>query len=183
MGRTQAEKRYILDTVLDHLPKVTGSKRDMNVYVIQKNGYNSSCSHDEFGQWSNLGRGKYKSFEVQDEYILIVNASLRDREFKQTFREFQNWLCRLAKRVIVNDILVEIKDYYKSTIIKNKDDVYCGMFETPSWCNKGESPTWCEYLMWDTAKNSDYPMILGYKYFNDEENDREAARRLNYGRE
>ena len=36
MGRTQAEKRYILDTVLEHLPLVTGSERDMNVYIIQK---------------------------------------------------------------------------------------------------------------------------------------------------
>ena len=41
MGRTQAEKRYILDTVLEHLPRVSGgSEGDMNVYVIQKNGYN-----------------------------------------------------------------------------------------------------------------------------------------------
>lgn len=47
MGRTQAEKRYILDTVLDHLPRVTGSEGDMDVYVIQKNGYNSSSSCDE----------------------------------------------------------------------------------------------------------------------------------------
>ena len=31
MGRTQAEKRYILDTVLEHLPLVTGSEKDMNV--------------------------------------------------------------------------------------------------------------------------------------------------------
>lgn len=52
-GRTQAEKRYVLDTVLDHLPQVTGSEGDMNVYVIQKNGHNSSCSHDEFGQRTN----------------------------------------------------------------------------------------------------------------------------------
>lgn len=48
LGRTQAEKRYILETVLNHLPRVTGSKGDMDVYIIQKNGYNSSLSHDEF---------------------------------------------------------------------------------------------------------------------------------------
>ena len=36
MGRTQAEKRYILETVLDHLPLVTGSEKNMNVYIIQK---------------------------------------------------------------------------------------------------------------------------------------------------
>ena len=26
-GRTQAEKRYVLDTVLDHLPRVTGFRK------------------------------------------------------------------------------------------------------------------------------------------------------------
>lgn len=50
IGRTQAEKRYILDTVLAHLPIVSGSEKDMDVYVIQKNGHNSSCSCDEFGE-------------------------------------------------------------------------------------------------------------------------------------
>lgn len=44
IGRTQAEKRYILDTVLAHLPIV----KDMDVYVIQKNGHNSSCFYDAF---------------------------------------------------------------------------------------------------------------------------------------
>ena len=36
MGRTQPEKRYILETVLNHLPRVTGSEGDMDVYIIQK---------------------------------------------------------------------------------------------------------------------------------------------------
>ena len=40
MGRTQHEKRYILDTILEHLPEVTGSERNMHVNVIQKDGYN-----------------------------------------------------------------------------------------------------------------------------------------------
>lgn len=55
----------------------------MNIYIIQKNGYNSSSSHDEFGQWSNLGNGRYDhSFETQDEYILVVDGALRDRKFE-----------------------------------------------------------------------------------------------------
>ena len=33
MGRTQNEKEYILKTVLDHLPLVTGSEEDMQVYI------------------------------------------------------------------------------------------------------------------------------------------------------
>lgn len=41
-------------------------------------------------------------------------------------------------------------------------------------------PNWCEYLMWDRAKGSMFPMILGYKYFNDEKNDKEVERRIKY---
>lgn len=189
MGRTQAEKRYILDTVISHLPKVTGSERDMNVYVLQKNGYNSSSSHDEFGQWSNLGNGRYDhNFETQDYYLIVVDGSFRDRMFKQTYKEFQNWLCRLAKRISVENVLVEIKAYEKSVIIRNPsvqrkkewNTVYGQMFEDPSWCNETGEPTWCEYLMYDRAKHSDYPMLLGYKYFKDEENDKEVERRFSY---
>ena len=53
MGRTQAEKRYILETILNHLPNVTGSERDMQVYIVQKNEKNSSCSCEEFGYQTN----------------------------------------------------------------------------------------------------------------------------------
>lgn len=53
IGRTQAEKRYVLDTVLAHLPIVSGSEKDMDVYVIQKNGHNSFSSCDEFGERTN----------------------------------------------------------------------------------------------------------------------------------
>lgn len=46
-GRTQAEKDYILQTVIDHLPKVTGSEYSMNVYTIRANGHNIWSNHDE----------------------------------------------------------------------------------------------------------------------------------------
>lgn len=36
MGRTQAEMRYILETVLSHLPPVSGSEGNMKVHVVQK---------------------------------------------------------------------------------------------------------------------------------------------------
>lgn len=184
-GRCQAEKRYILDMVLSHLPRVSGSERDMNVYVIQKNGYNSSSSHDEFGQWSNLGNGsswhRHRDFQTQDDYLIIVNGSLRDRMFEETLKEFNKWLCRLAKRVWVENIVVEISAYDKHYIFNNHNPYY-EMLEDPSWCNKTGEPNWCEAFMWERAKNSDYPMLLGYKYYSDEENDEEAERRINYGR-
>ena len=189
MGRTQAEKRYILETVLDHLPFVTGSERNMNVYIIQKNGYNASSSHTELGVYGGyLGWDKNNlSLKTQDEYILVVEGSLRDRMFEQTYREFQKWLCRLAKRVGVEDVLVEIKAYDKSSIVRNVNDIYGKMFEDPSWYRKKgddefKEPNWCEYLMWDRAKEYDYPMMLAYKYFADKDNDAEVERRIKYKR-
>ena len=195
-GRSQAEKRYILDTVLSHLPKVTGSERDMNIYVIQKNGFNESSSHDEFEQYSNLGNDKcgYKHpyFELQREYLLVVNGSFRDRKFDETYREFQKWLCRLAKRICVEDVLVEVKGYNKSAIVRNPEiqrkkswnTSYGQMNEEPTWSrnNKDGEPNWCEAFMWERAKNSGMPMMLEYKYFNNKENDEEVERRLEYER-
>lgn len=200
MGRTQAEKRYILETVLNHLPIVSGSERDMDVYIIQKNGYNSSCSCDEFGEVTNNLTDHYGNksrnrgwLQTQDEYILVVNAALRDRDFSQTYREFMKWLIRLCKRVGCEDVLVEIKGYNKSTVIKDRNiqrekyswkNVFGGLFEDPSWYNNSENeykePNWTEFMMWDKAKNSDYPMLLEYKYFNNEENDQEVERRMDY---
>lgn len=196
MGRTQPEKRYILETVLDHLPRVTGSEGDMDVYIIQKNGYNSSCSRDEFGEATNnlIDRHGNKSrktgwLRTQDDYILVVNAALRDREFEETYREFMKWFVRLCKRVGCEDVLVEIKGYDKSTVIKDRNiqrekysykSVFDGLFEDPSWCNDTGEVNWAEFMMWDRAKDSSYPMMLAYKYFNDEENDKEVERRMNY---
>ena len=191
MGRTQAEKRYILETVLNHLPLVTGSEKDMNVYIIQKNGTNFSSSCDEYGEHTNnlvnwYGCHDYEEgwLRIQSEYILVVNGSFRDREFNETFREFMNWLCRLAKRVSINNILVRIQGWDKQYIINdncNWNSPYSQMEEYPSWCEESNGePCWAEHLMWDRAKDSDYPMLLAYKYFADPENDAEVERRREF---
>lgn len=198
IGRTQAEKRYILDTVLAHLPIVSGSERDMNVYVIQKNGHNSSCSCDEFGERTNNLTDWYGNktrsrgwLYTQDEYILVVDAALRDREFNQTYREFIKWLVRLGKRVMIENILVKISGYDKSTIIKDYcvqnekssyQNVFFNLFEDISRTKDNGEPNWCEHMLYPRAKNSDYPMMLAYKYFNDKENDEEVERRIKYER-
>lgn len=198
IGRTQAQKRYILDTVLSHLPIVSGSEKDMDVYVIQKNGHNSSCSHDEFGErtnnltdWYGDRRRNRGMLRTQDEYILVVDAALRDREFDKTYREFIKWLVRLGKRVMIDHILVKISGYNKSTIIKDYcvknekyswQNVFNNLFENPSWMNDDGEVNWCEYMLYPRAKDSDYPMMLAYKYFNDKENDKEVERRMKYGR-
>lgn len=198
IGRTQAEKRYILDTVLAHLPIVSGSERDMNVYVIQKNGHNNSCSCDEFGERTNNLVDRYGQKSrvrgwlcTQDEYILVVDAALRDREFDQTYREFMKWLVRLGKRVMIDNILVKIGGYDKSTIIKDYrvqnekysyQNTFFNLFEGTSWARDDGEVNWCEYMLYPRAKDSDYPMMLAYKYFNDKENDKEVERRMEYER-
>lgn len=75
LGRTQAEKTYILQTVLDHLPLVTGSEGDMEVYVNEgKYGRSSSCSRDEFGMATNNLRDRY-GYRNQREGWLDCNES------------------------------------------------------------------------------------------------------------
>lgn len=191
MGRTQAEKRYILDTVLEHLPNVTGSEGDMNIYIVQKTGHDCSSSVDEFGEKTNNlrdndgDRSRTRGWlRTQSEYILVVEGSLRDRFFNRTYREFQKWLCRLAKRISVENVLVEITGYDEKCIITNPeisnykhwDTVYGQMFEPPSWffTNKDKEPNWCEYLIWQPMDECDYPAVLGYKYFNSPENDKKV---------
>lgn len=193
MGRTQAEMRYILETVLQHLPNVTGSERDMNVHIVQKAGHNYSSSHDEFGQITDNLTDRYGCrnrkggwLEKQNYYILVVEGQFRDRMFDQTYREFQKWLCRLAKRVVVQDVLVQIEGYQREALIRDTGDKYYEMWELPSWSRDKEAtgePNWCEYLMWEPAKGCDYPMMLMYKYYGNEDNDAEVERRLVYREE
>lgn len=188
-GRTQAEKRYVLDTVLDHLPRVSGSEKDIDIYIIQKNGYNSSMSCDEFGERTNnlidyRGNKSQKNgwLRMQDEYILVVDGSLRDRDFEETFRSFQKWLIRLAKRISVRSVFVKIWDYSKSKIIQEKYGYYWKLFEYPydSCGSEIGEPAWYEYLLWQPMNsNRFYPRILGYKYFEDEENDKQVEAWLN----
>lgn len=180
MGRTQAEKTYILQTILDHLPKVTGSEENMNIYINQKNGYMSSQNCDEFGNCSNLLNGGLygHNLEMQDWYLITVDGSLRDRELSETVKEFMNWLCRFSKRCLVDSVLVRVSSYEKSIVI---DSDKCGryfseLYEYPTWTigNETGEPSWAEYLMWKPYREHDMPALLAYKYYEDEDNDKKV---------
>ncbi len=183
MGRTQPEKRYILDTVLEHLPRVTGSEGDMHVHVVQKAGYDGSSSHTEFGEWI-----PWKENHTQSKYMVIIEAALRDRHFEETLRELNKWLNRLAKRAGIDDILVKLRgldsNWEWKEIVISDPKPYDQMAEWPSWCKESEGePAWCEYLMWESAKDSWYPMLLTRKYIDDPENDAEVERRMKWHKE
>lgn len=171
IGRTQAEKEYILKTILDHLPNVTGSEGGMNTYLVVTNGHNESCSADEFSQFSN----KSRHFEQQSNYIIAVDGDLRDRYFDETFAEFNKWLCRLAKRADIREVCVRLyQECGKEYIFTDRNGVYSDMFEYPSWSNGSGEPAWWEYLMWQVDQQTGLPRLLEYKYYNDKENDKKV---------
>jgi hypothetical protein len=179
IGMSQPQKRYIIDTMLAHLPRVTGSEGKMDVHVIQKNGYDHLYFFDEFGQRTNNltdineSNTRHGCMRVQDEYLLVVDGILRDTTFAEALRLFQRWLCRLAKRIMVDSVLVEVREDEQSTIITNSNDTYGKMFEHESWTNNIGESNWCEFMLWDIIPNSNtpigYPVILKEKYANKRE--------------
>lgn len=132
-GRTQAEKNYILQTVIDHLPKVTGSEKSMNIYTIQTAGHDSWQNFDEF-------YNRVEDFRTQSRYFLVLDGNLRDRHYKDTFKELNKFLNRLGKRLMVDSVYVRLYNYERSHIFTNKNDCYGKMFEN-------DDP-WYNYLMW-----------------------------------
>lgn len=132
-GRTQAEKNYILQTVIDHLPKVTGSEKSMNIYTIQTAGHDSWQNFDEF-------YNRVEDFRTQSRYFLVLDGNLRDRYYKDTFKELNKFLNRLGKRLMVDSVYVRLYNYEHSHIFTNKNDCYGKMFEN-------DDP-WYDYLMW-----------------------------------
>ena len=191
MGRTQNEKEYILKTVLDHLPLVTGSEEDMQVYIYQDRLYDTASSHDEFGMMTDkaIHYNGYRSrkmgmYRSSSYYILSIKGELRDRTYEETVKEFIRWLSRLSKRCMVDDILVKVCGYsYKHNRnmrwVCSNVKPFREMFEDPSWCDE-DSINWCEYLMWERGKGSDIPLAHSYKYDLDDEDSEEFLRRKKY---
>lgn len=145
-GRTQAEKRYILETTLSHLPEVTGSERNMYTHIIQRGGYNFYDSDNEFGEPLEKGR------QLQNNYIIVVEGDFRDRLLEETVLEFNQWLTTLCKRIFTDKCLIEITNEREREVINKDFKELEKLFEEPSWMNK-DSKNWCEYLMWEDKDN------------------------------
>ena len=205
-GNSQAQMRYVLDTVLNHLPVVYGSEQNMKWHVVQKYGHNLSNSTDEFGvdiyKKNNVNKSDW--MEMQCEYIIVLEASLRDTYFEDTVRGFNKWLCRLAKRVSVVDICVKITngnyDGSKKLVIDDASP-YDEMYEDYSWVSdrrygsaekwegkrnryQCEYGNWCEFMMYDGVPgNEAMPMKLFRKYWENKEIDEELERREKWEKE
>ena len=108
-ANSQADSDYAVAKVVENLPKVTGSERDMAVTIVPIDEATSS----------NWDCALKKDTELREEYYLVVHGDLRDREFEQTFREFNKFMNRLAKRIWVLDTLVEVNTWNRSYVFKD----------------------------------------------------------------
>lgn len=134
-GRTQAEKDYILQTVIDHLPKVTGSERNMEIHTVRAYGHDMWSNRDELDNLS-------LDFKTQSKYFLVLDGSLRDRHYEDTFKELNKFLNRLAKRIYIESMYINLLGIFpQSYMFTNENDCYSRMFDN-------ENP-WYDYLMWE----------------------------------
>ena len=139
---------------------------------------------------------KSKNYEVgknfRANFHIHTNASdgrLTPQEFLDACVDWANNIFKRKKdKLPPFSAAITDHDSVKSTkeaivLISQNPDKYKN-FKFISGCeflfNGYKEPNWCEFMMYDRAKNSDYPMTLAYKYFNDEENDKEVERRMNY---
>lgn len=169
---SQADLQYQVYKTLEHLPLISGSERNLKPYVIQKHGTNISCNVDEYNRFSNLGNGYDEhDFEVQDEYIIVLNGSLRDRKLEETYREIVKWLMRLAKRIWVSDILISVSGYdkdlhFKNILINPSNNLAYDLYDVPYTKNKKEFTKNNDYWFGNWAGNSSLERWYSYKEDN-----------------
>lgn len=175
LGDSQPEKRYILEMILRHLPKLDGY-----VYVVPAKGFESSQNFDDFGCQSNLlSSFEDKLLKQQDTYILVVDCHIGEGEFSEIVRCFMKWLCRLAKRIFISYITIRIEDDDRDYIFTD-DSALRRLYEWPSWANNERKPSWGEAFMYERAKHSMFPLLLEYKYCQNDDTDREMERRMEW---
>lgn len=138
VAQSDAQATFMTHTVLEHLPLITGSERNVRPYFIIPEGPNWSLENDEFGNKSNLCTDPYcGTFEVQTQRLVVVHGELRDRLFEQTLRETTNWLARLSSRLCVTYCLVSVRDDQHRQFI----------FNDPEWIIKREVNNWTLELL------------------------------------
>lgn len=124
---------YQAQSVVDHLPRITGSEGPVQFYVTSRRGYNMVRFCDEYDQQSNLGEGRFQDkFKSQSEVLITLCGNLRDRMLPQTLRETTRALTRLASRLDVGTCLVSIEDD-------------CGqrfLFNNPEWLRQIPNSDW-----------------------------------------
>ena len=149
-SQTSAETIFKAQTVVEHLPRITGSEGAAHFVVVPMPGWhNQSSGLDELGHFSNLGDKRYSTrwtpFQSQSGALLVLHGSLRDRWFDQTLHETTKCLTRLASRLHVRDCLVRVSGFDRQYI-----------FDSPDWICQMPNGGWKDRLVdWSSVPKSD----------------------------
>lgn len=141
-ARSDPEALYIVQTVVNHLPKIHSSEGCAKLYLIRPNGHNMSSNTDEFGDFSNLmdGENYFNTFECQTKVLIVISGNLRDAYFDEALRDTAKMLSRLSSRLYVTSCLVRVESYNDSFI-----------FNDPDWIINMELSDWVDNLFKDSA--------------------------------
>jgi len=135
---SDAAAMFMAQTVVNHLPRITGSESDAQLYCIRPNGHTGSSNVDEFNQSSNLYTDSYfKSFETQPAVIIVLDGSLRDRTFNETLQETTAMLTRLSSRLHIEACVVSVADYLGKSFV----------FNNPRWLIDMPTSDWAYSLL------------------------------------
>ena len=124
--------------VLEKAPKVTGSERDLDVFVNAISGYSSwtscDCKNCKYGNTVKyLEEGGFTcecdeewecpSGEAQNEVVITLAGDLRDRDYRQIANELDKFLKFIKKHIFVNEydirncVAIINDEYIKKPII------------------------------------------------------------------
>ncbi len=137
-ARSDAEAMYLAQTVVNHLPRITGSERNAEFHFSRPDGYCSSSNVDEFDKPSNLYDDRhFRMFTTQEKILITVHGNLRDRTFKATLRETTKMLARLSSRLWVRECLVRVRSDMGETFI----------FDNPEWVRNRDLTNWTQKIL------------------------------------
>ena len=130
------------------------------------------CRTNNLVDWYGNKSQKNGWLNTQSRYFLLLEGNLRDRFFDQTLKEFMKFLCRLSKRIHIEDIMVKLYSYDQSILLTDYKQ-FDNMYEWPSWCDESDGePAWWEYLMWDRFEDWPLPIQHVVKYYECKEADK-----------
>lgn len=136
LGYSEHAREFVLKTVLDHLPPVTGSEGDMRVDIVPDNQKMFWSSSDEFGQ-EHIEDGRRRMFGQSVAYFLVIHGDFRDRMFERTQLEFDAWLDTLARRVHVKEIMVRLTADTGDVATYEDASPYYDLLDEPSYQRDG----------------------------------------------
>lgn len=138
-ARSSAEAMYMAQTVVEHLPRITGSERNVEYYFNLVHLPSWAKQPDEFIPYDLTNYQYFCSDPKQNRVLVTLHGDLRDRMFEQTLRETAKTLIRLSKRLWINSCLVSVNSDWG-------DQQY--VFNNPEWLIwQDQSCVWTEGLM------------------------------------